>query len=189
MPGVVITAASAGLQSRMGIIVTSLITIMCLTVLLALDLKYIRDSRRLAKEMGLPQGQWLRPVKTLAFDPIIELFAIGLLLAGDLIENWEHVLAGLLGAAAGFAVGHYRYRIQYVRAVPEHRAIVFVRSRAEYVALGLLLVVRVLAEQKHFPVVGPWTLLITLMLALVVFESVGRAWFSYRRFQSDVASA
>jgi hypothetical protein len=128
-------------------------------------------------------------LKTLSFDPLIELLAIGVLLAGDVAQNWEHLVAGIGGAVVGVLVGHYRYRIQYVRAVPEHRAIVFVRSRAEYTAMVILVVVRFAAEQHQIPVVGPLTLLITLLLALLVFESIGRALFSYRRYEKDTAAS
>jgi hypothetical protein len=169
-------------------LVVMLISLVLLIVLLIMDLKYIRDSRRIAKELNLPQGQWLRLVKTLPFDPIIEFFAVGALLAADIVQNWEHSVAGVLGAIAGVLVGQYRFRIQYVRAVPARKAIVFVRSRAEYMALGLLILVRFAAEQHRIPVVGTLTLLITFLLSLVVFESVGRAWFSYRRYTKDVAS-
>ena len=161
------------------------IALVLLTVLLILDIKYLRDSRRIAQSLDLPKGQWLRLVKTLFFDPVIELFVVGIVLVEDLVQNWEHVLVGAVGAIIGLWVGHFRYRIQYVRAVPEHRAIVFVRSRAEYVALSILILVRLAAEQHQIPVVGPLNLLVTLLLAVVIFESIGRAWFSYRRYLAD----
>lgn len=69
--------------------------------------------------------------------------------------------------------------------MPAYKAIVFVRSRAEYVALTILLLVSIVAEQEEIPVVGPVTLLITFLLGLVLFESIGRASFSYRRYQQD----
>jgi hypothetical protein len=186
---VLLAASTTGQQLRVAELVVSAISLVLLSALLVLDLKYVRDSRRLGKDMNLPQGQWLRLVKTLPFDPVIELFAVGVLLAQDLAENWEHVVAGVVGAVIGLLVGHYRYRIQYVRAAPEHQAIVFVRSRAEYTALAILILVRFAAEQHRIPVVGPLTLLITLLLSLVVFESIGRAWFSYRRYAKDTARA
>ena len=161
------------------------IALVLLTVLLILDIKYLRDSRRIAQSLDLPKGQWLRLVKTLFFDPVIELFVVGIVLVEDLVQNWEHVLVGAVGAIIGLWVGHFRYGIQYVRAVPEHRAIVFVRSRAEYVALSILILVRLAAEQHQIPVVGPLNLLVTLLLAVVIFESIGRAWFSYRRYLAD----
>ena len=155
--------------------------------LLIWDIKLIRDSRKIANELGLPKGQWLRLVKTLAFDPLIEFFVVGVILVQDLLQNWEHIAAGVIGAAVGILIGRYRYRIQYVRAVPEYKAIVFVRSRAEYLALGLLIVIRLAAEQHQITVSGPLTLLITFLLGIVVFESVGRAWFSYRRYRTESA--
>ncbi len=170
-------------------LIAALVVLILLMALLVFDLKYIRDSRRLAKTLDLPKGQWLRPVKTLLFDPTVELLAIGVLLGTDLVQNWEHLVAGALGAALGVAGGHYRYRIQYVRALPEYRAIVFVRSRAEYVALTILLLASLASDQDEIPVVGPLTLLITFLLGLVLFESIGRAWFSYRRYRMDTSDA
>lgn len=181
------TQMSTGMTTTM--LVLYAISLIFLFALLILDLKYIRDSRKLAKVLQLPKGQWLRPAKTLAFDPVIELLVVGFILVQDLLQNWEHLLVGVIGAAIGIAVGHYRYRIQYVRALPEHKAIVFVRSRAEYVALGILVIVRLAAEQHQIPVVGALTLVITGLLALIVFESIGRSWFSYRRYHLDTSAA
>lgn len=185
MPNQLLANTATSLESLVVVLVISLITILLLMTILILDLKYMRYSRRLAKTLGLPKGQWLRPVKTLAFDPAIELLAVGVLLATDLVQNWEHMVMGVVGVIVGLAVGRYRFRIQYVRALPEYKAIVFVRSRAEYVALTILLLVSFASEQEQIPVVGPLTLLITLLLAMVVFESIGRAWFSFRRYRAE----
>ena len=123
------------------------------------------------------------------FDPLFEFLAIVVVLAGDVLQNWEHAVAGCAGAIVGLLVGHYRYRIQYVRALPEYKSIIFVRSRAEYVALVILLVVDIAAEQHQIPVVGPLTLLITFLLALIFFESIGRSWFAFNRYTQDTAGA
>lgn len=187
MPSGQLWTAVESQQSPAVVLVVSAVSLLLLAVLLVLDIRYIRQSKRLATTLGLPQGQWLRPAKTLVFDPAIELLAIGLLLADDLVQNWEHLAVGIVGAVVGFAVGRYRYRIQYVRAIPEHKAIVFVRSRAEYVALAILMLVSIASQQHEIPVVGPLTLLVTLGLATVVFEAIGRAWFSYRRYRQDLA--
>ena len=158
------------------LLVGSLAVLILLMVILILDLKYIRASRKLAKTLGLPKGQWIRPVRTLAFDPIIRLLAIGVILGADVVQNWEHLLVGLVGAALGLWVGYYRYGIQYVRAVPEHKSIVFVRSRAEYVALTILLILSIASEKIH-PGRGPADPAHHVLLGIVLFESIGRAWF------------
>ncbi|MCB8996956.1 MAG: hypothetical protein H6528_06640 [Actinobacteria bacterium] len=54
-----------------------IVALVLMAALLVVDLNYIRRSRKLAKELGLPQGQWLRPVKTLLFDPTIEVLVVG----------------------------------------------------------------------------------------------------------------
>jgi hypothetical protein len=176
-------------EPSVAMLVIYVIALVLLLALLIVDIRYIRASRKLAQQLELPKGQWLRPVKTLVFDPVIELLVIGVVLFQDVIQNWEHMLVGAIGAVAGIAFGHYRYRIQYVRALPEYKAIIFVRSRAEYIALGALVLLRFAAEQHRIPVVGALTLLITALLALIVFESIGRAWFSYRRYKQDVVAA
>lgn len=161
-------------------------------LLLALLIGYIvmvRSSRSMAKELGLPQGQWIRPVKTLLFDPVLYLLIIGVVLGKDLAQNWEHMVAGLVGAAIGVWVGHFRYRIQYVQALPERKSIVFVRSRTEYIAAVILILVDWAAEQHVVPVVGPLTLLITCLLSLIVFESIARSSFCYTRYRKDALPA
>ena len=189
MSELLLAATSTSLETSVIELVVSLISLILLMVLLVMDLRYIRTSRKIAKGMDLPKGQWLRLVKTLAFDPLIEVLAVGVLLGVDLVQNWEHMVVGVVGAIVGLWVGHYRFRIQYVRAVPEHKAIVFVRSRAEYVALTILMLVSFASEQHQIPVVGALTLLITLGLAVVVFESIGRAWFSYRQYVKETTGA
>ena len=162
------------------------VALLVLLVMVVLDIAYIRRSKRQAEELDLPKGQWLRVVKGLVFDPMFELFVIGVLLFDDLTQNWEHAAVGAAGAVIGVAVGRYRFRIQYVRAVPELASIVFVRSRADTAVLAVLVLVRLAAEQNEVPVVGPLTLLVTFGLALVLAESAGRSWFSYRRYVRDV---
>ena len=189
MSDLLLAATSTSLETSVIELVVSLISLILLMVLLFMDLRYIRTSRKIAKGMALPKGQWLRLVKTLAFDPLIEVLAVGVLLGVDLVQNWEHMVVGVAGAIVGLWVGHYRFRIQYVRAVPEQKAIVFVRSRAEYVALTILMLVSFASDQHQIPVVGALTLLITLGLAVVVFESIGRAWFSYRQYLTETTGA
>jgi len=187
MPGLLIAMASTDPRPTTAYLVVSMITLVLLATVLVLDIKFLRDSRRIAKDMNLPKGQWLRLVKTLYYDPAIELLVVGLLLGQDVVQNWEHLVAGIAGAIIGLLAGRYRFRIQYVRAEPAHKAIIFVRSKEEYVAIAILVVVRMAAEQHQIPVVGPLTLLVTLLLAVVVFESVGRAWFSYRQYKHDTS--
>lgn len=180
-------AQPESLGAAVATLAVGLVAMAVLIVLLLFDLKYMRASRKIARSIGLPKGQWLRVVKTLMIDPICEAMAIAILLGADIIQNWEHAVVAAIGALAGVAVGRYRYGIQYVRAVPEYKAIVFVRSQAEYVALTILFVVSILAEQTQIPVVGPLNLLITALLALILSESISRATFSYRRYRRDVA--
>lgn len=166
-----------------------IVVLVLLIVILVLDFRWMRASQKLAKELALPMGQWMRYVKSLPFDPFVDIVIVGSLLWKDLVQNWEHMVVAVIGAVIGLWVGHFRYKIQYVRAVPEHHSIVFVRSKSEYVALVILVLVRLAAEQHQIPVTGPLTLLITLLLGVVVFESIGRAWFSYRRYTKDAAGA
>ncbi|HRY08594.1 MAG: hypothetical protein H6526_02095 [Actinobacteria bacterium] len=183
-----LTVATASEGLEIAELVGMIVALVLMAALLVVDLNYIRRSRKLAKELGLPQGQWLRPVKTLLFDPTIEVLVVGVLLGKDMVQNWQHLVVALIGAVIGLFIGHYRYRIQYVKALPEYTSIVFVRSRAEYTALALLALVSIASEQHEIPVVGALTLLITLGLAIVVFESIARSWFSYRRYTQDVAA-
>lgn len=180
--------AAAATPLEVAELVAYLIAFVLLAILVVLYLNIIRTSRSVAKEMGLPQGQWLRPVYTLAFDPILYVLIIGVVLGADLVQNWEHMAVGVAGAAVGVWVGHFRYRIQYVRAVPERKSIVFVRSRTEYVAAFILVLVDYAAEQHRVPVVGALTLLITALLSLIVFESIGRTSFCYSRYRKDTAA-
>ena len=188
MGGLHVGMSATAATDTTGPIALALVSMGLIVILLVVDIRYLRASRRIAKDLDLPKGQWLRLVRSLPIDPLMELVIVGVVLAEDLVQSWEHVVVGLVGAALGIAGGHFRYRIQYVRAVPERHAIIFVRSRTEYVALAILVVVRLAAEQHQIPVVGPLTLLVTGLLAVVVFESVGRSWFSYRRFRSEAGA-
>lgn len=168
--------------------VVAVVVFLVLLAAFVVDLRWVAVSRRLGRTLDLPKGQYLRLVRTLSIDPVMDLLVVGAILWGDLTRNWEHAAAAAVGAAIGLAVGRYRFRIQYVRSVPEHHAVVMVRSRAEYVALVVLLLVRAAAEQHQIPVNGALTLLVTLLLSVCVLESIGRAVSFLRQYRRDTAT-
>jgi len=162
--------------------------VVVIAIAVAVERRLLTLSRAVTKGSGLPKGHYARVLTTLFIDPAVEIWLVGAILWADLIRNGEHVVAGVFGAAVGLSFGYLRYRIQYVGAVPEHRAVVLVRSRAEYVAVAALLAVRLAAEQDEIPLTGALTLLVTLLLSACVFESIGRTACILTRYRRDVAA-
>lgn len=167
--------------------VVALLPLALLMLLIVIDVGYARSGWKIARSMDLPRGQTLRYVKTLAFGPIMALLAVGVLLGSDVIRSWQHLLVCAGGAVGGVWVGRWRCQQHYVRADPQHHAVVVVRSLLDYRLLSILIFARIAATRDGLPEHGWLSLLVSFLLSAVVFEACGQAWLLYRRYESDVA--
>lgn len=162
-------------------VVALVILVVLLIVLIRLRRQGVRDSAF----VELSSKQRLRPIKMEMIDPLVELLVVGILLYGDLTRNLAHVAAALVGVVPGIAFGIYRARLLYVRAEPKYKAVVLTRSGAEYIALALLVIVKIVAETVTVEL-GPVSMIITGLLALILAESFTRSIVTYRRYKQAV---
>lgn len=122
----------------------------------------------------LVKGERLRPLAITVMDPILSLVFVGYVLWDLATRDVSHAGAAIVGALIGIPIGLMRARVQYVRAVPEAKAVVFRRSGAEYVLLGILLVLRLAESSIENSHTTALTLLLGGMVALAVAESITR---------------
>ena len=145
----------------------------------------VRKGRSDPLAATLPPRQRIRPVLLEILDPLLAIVVVGPLLDHELNVNAWHILAGLVGMAAGVPIGLLRSRVQYVRAVKRSKSVVLVRSRAEY-ALILLLVILRSSENSirlnHSTIV---TLMYALLLALPIGESCARSFTMVKKYRNE----
>lgn len=160
---------------------------------LVLIIAILRLNRSVAAagDVTLEPHQRLRPVLMQLLEPPLEIAVVGVVLWDDLTLNAEHLVAGLVGAVPGVVIGVYRARIMYVRAVPQHHAVVLTRSAAEYVALGIVIAARIVADNQidETDQSGPLSLVITALLVMVLVESIARVAAISLRYRGDAAGA
>lgn len=165
------------------------------TVLIVVVLALLWQTRKgrqvsSARQVDLAPGERFRQLRMEQLEPVIDVMLVGTILWADLSQNVDHVIAGAIGLLPGIAFGAYRARLMYVRSYPELRGVVLRRSLNEYIAVAVLIVVKLLAEDHQLlPNTGWFSLLITGLLAFVVAESVGRSVVITRWYHRDTARA
>ena len=159
-----------------------LVPLALLMALIVIDLAYTHRGWKLARAMDLPREQTVRFIPALAFGPVMVLLAVVFLVAAGVLGPWQDWLVGAMGAVPGVWIGRRRYLKQYLRADPAHRAIVVRRSLLEYRILSLLIVL------GRLTMTGWLGLLMSLVLSVVVFESLARSWLLFQRYRAEVAS-
>ena len=119
-------------------------------------------------------------------DPVLSVLFIGSVLWSLASRDPSHVLAALLGTGVGIPIGIARARTMYVRAVPEHKSVIFRRSQLEYGLLGILLVLRLAADAISKAHSGLVTCALAALIALAVSESITRAAAITIRYRQEV---
>lgn len=153
-----------------------------LMIVIVVDLVYTHRGWQVARAMELPRNQTVRFVKTLAFGPIMTVLAAASLVGAGVLGRWQDVPMVVVGAGLGLWLGRRRYLKQYVRANRTHRAIVVMRSLLDYRLLSILIVLGTLT------VAGWLGLLLALLVALIVFESVARSWLCFESYKAETAA-
>ena len=113
---------------------------------------------------------------------------MGSLLTTDLEKAPVHGLVALAGAAAGSAFGAYRARVSYVAAVPQHRGVILRYSVESILALGALLVIKLVAERDLLPENDLFHLVVAGLLGFLLAESVARVVTLLRSYRRDSAA-
>ena len=148
----------------------------------------VRKGRLDPAAKDLERRQRIRPLALEWLDPLIAGALVGPLLWHELAKGLTYVAVGVLGAAAGTAIGVLRARVMFVRALPRSRSVILTRSTAEYLLLGLLLVLKLSEDAVDRVHSGTFTLVLTALLALAVVESLSRSIAITLRYRSAPGS-
>jgi hypothetical protein len=153
-----------------------------LVVIAILRSRSIRQNR----DVVLNKGERLRPLVITMLDPLVSIVLIGTVLWSLMGRSDGHVVAAIIGAAAGIPIGMARAKVMYVRAVKESQSVIFRRSAMEYGLLGLLLILRIAESSITHLHNGFVTYLLTAGIALAVAESIARAGAIVVKYRHDV---
>jgi hypothetical protein len=160
-----------------------------IVVFMVVAYSLVRKGRSDTKSATLEPRQRIRPVLLELLDPLLAIIVVGPVLAHELSIGVWHVLAGLVGLAAGIPIGLLRSRVQYVRAIQSSKSVVLVRSRAEYALIFLLVILRSSESsirQNHATSV---TLLFAMLLALPIGESCARTYSMVKKYRREIVES
>jgi hypothetical protein len=160
-----------------------------LLVLLLISSSLVRKGRADPLSSTLQPRQRIRPLTLEWLDPVMAIIVVGPVLAHELNLSAWHMLTGLAGISLGIPIGLLRSRVQFVRAVPTSKSVVLTRSRAEYLLVILLAVLRTAENtirQNHSTLL---TLLLAALLSLPVGESITRSISITSKYQSSVGES
>ncbi len=163
--------------------------------LIALIAREMRVGNRLAKSdpsLVMKPNERFRTLRMQMLEPVLGFVIVGSILFDDLAHTPVHLVAALVGAAAGYAFGVYRARTTYVAAVPAHRGLILRYSIEAFLAVGLLVIVKLVAEQDLLPEGQVFRTIIAGLLGFLVIESAARVLQLvryYRRDEQDLTTA
>ncbi len=164
-------------------------------LLLVLLVLIVRESRRgtaVVKSdpsIKLQSSERFRTLRMQVLEPAVALLVVGSLLVTDLEGDPVHAVIALVGGVAGFAFGAYRARSTYVASVPAHRGVILRYSLESFAALGLLIVIKLVAEQDLLPDGDVFRGTIAGLLGFLLVESCARVLTLVRYYRRDEAAA
>lgn len=153
------------------------VSLIILLVLLVLIARESRAGTRAVKSdpsVQLKSSERFRTIKMQMLEPLVAVVVVGSLLLTDLERAPAHGIAALVGGVAGYAFGAYRARSTYVAAVPAHKGVILRYSVESFVALGLLLVIKIVAEQDLLPDGEIFGIVLAGLLGFLLVESIAR---------------
>ncbi|MDO8147182.1 hypothetical protein Q6350_01915 [Isoptericola sp. b515] len=164
------------------------IVLVLILALLVRELRVGREVVRSDPSLDLRSNERFRTLRMQLLEPLVAFVVVGALLAADLQHHPVHLVLVLVGGALGYAFGAYRARTTYVAAVPRHRGLVLRYTVESFVALGVLVVIKVVAEQDLLPDGDVFRAVIAAMLGILVVESFARVLKLLRYYQRDRAT-
>ena len=171
------------------------ITSLILVVVLVLIVREFRVGKRVVEDdpnVQLKPTERFRTLRLQLLEPVVAIVVVGSLLVTDLEREPVHALGALVGGVAGFAFGAYRARTTYVASVPAHKGLILLLSFEAVVALAVLLVIKVVAEQNLLPDGDIFRVVLAGLLGFLLVESCARVYTLmgyYRRDEAAVAAS
>lgn len=164
-----------------------------LLVLLVLIVRESRVGNQAVKgdpNVLLKSNERFRTLRMQMLEPLVAVLVVGSLLLTDLEREPVHALVAVVGGVLGFAFGAYRARSTFVAAVPRHKGVILRYSVESFVALGLLVVIKLVAERNLLPEGDIFRVILAALLGFLLVESIARVavLVRYYRRESAVAS-
>jgi hypothetical protein len=100
-----------------------------------------------------------------------------------------NVAPDCVGGIVGYAFGAYRARTTYVAAVPAHKGVILRYSLESFAALGLLIVIKLVAEQNLLPDGDILRTIIAALLGFLLVETFARVITLLRCYRRDETAA
>lgn len=164
-------------------------------IVLVLVVLIVRENRRGAKvvksdpSIQLQSAQRFRTLTMQMLEPLLALVVVGSLLVSDLERSPAHAIVAVVGGIVGYAFGAYRARTTYVSAVPAHKGVILRYSLESFAALGLLIVIKLVAEQNLLPDGDIFRVIIATLLGFLLVETFARVITLLRYYRRDEAVA
>jgi hypothetical protein len=162
-----------------------------LLVLLVLIVRESRAGTQAIKgdpSVRLKKSDRFRTLRMQMLEPLVAVLVVGSLLITDLEREPIHGLAALVGGGLGFLFGAYRARSTYVAAVPRHKGVILRYSVESFVALGLLVVIKFVAERNLLPEGDIFRTVLAALLGFLLVESIARVAVLVRYYRRDEAA-
>jgi hypothetical protein len=163
-----------------------------LLVLLVLIVRESRAGTQAVKgdpTVELKPSERFRTLRMQMLEPLVAVLVIGSLLLTDLEREPVHLVAAVVGGAAGFAFGAYRARATYVAAVHRHKGVILRYSVEAFIALGLLVVIKLVAERNLLPDGDIFRIVLAALLGFLLVESIARVAVLVRYYRRDEVAA
>ncbi|WP_062390071.1 hypothetical protein [Demequina iriomotensis] len=170
----------------------STILVLLIAALLVRELRAGNAIAASEPSVDLQPGERFRTLRMQMLEPVLALVVVGAILLSDLERTPTHALVAAVGAAAGCAFGWYRARSTYVASHPAHRGVVLRYSVESFVALALLVAIKIVAEQDLLPDGGAFRAIVAALLGFILVESLARVVtlvLYFRRAEASAASA
>ena len=164
-------------------------------LLLVLLVLIVRESRAGAQAVKgdpsvvLKKSERFRTLRMQMLEPLVAALVVGSLLITDLEREPVHGLAALVGGVVGLLFGAYRARSTYVAAVPQHKGVILRYSVESFVALGLLVVIKLVAERNLLPDGDIFRIVLAALLGFLLVESIARVAVLVRFYRRDEVAA
>ena len=162
---------------------TSSLLILVLLVLIARESREGTQAIKSDPSVQLKSSERFRTLRMQMLEPPVAIVVVGSLLLTDLERSPLHAFVAVVGGIAGYAFGAYRARSTYVAAVPQHKGVILRYSVESFVALGLLVVIKLVAERDLLPEGDIFRAIIATLLAFLLVESIARVIILVRHYR------
>lgn len=163
-----------------------------LLVLLVLIVRESRVGSQAVKgdpSVVLKSNERFRTLRMQMLEPLVAVLVVGSLILTDLEREPLHLIAAVVGGVVGYAFGAYRARSTYVAAVPRHKGVILRYSVESFIALGLLVVIKLVAERNLLPEGDIFRTVLAALLGFLLVESIARVAVLVRHYRRDAEVA